>query len=825
MAGQDESHTNVAPLPAFRKDVAPIERGAVLAGRYQIETPLGRGGAGVVLRAYDRELREAVAIKVLHADLAQESRWIERLAREVKLARQLRHPNVCRVFDFEKADGHAFIVMELAAGGSLRRELEDQSRPPRSLAERMADARAVAEGLAAIHERGIAHRDVTPQNVLRMADGRLVVSDFGLATEVSQTTTSIQGGTVAYMAPEVVRGQRANFASDVWSLGVVIHEIVFGVRPSWSKPVGGAMLTPAPARTLSASERLAYDVCRACTAEQPSERPSDGGAVADWLSGRSQHDGRRRTRGMFVVAAVAVLAAALGLGVRRWASAASDADAGLRALQIVGKSRDWKSGTKLLATIGDRLQCLQVLPNRRTVRYVWGHPNRAEDLDPETGRREPSPLVPAAYAEGCPTLSPDGQRLAFQGRSEDGRAFAFASEHPDGADAKALVPIADPSVASEPKWLADGRAFSIDVDSQHMGVFSFETRRLTILPGVTTRPALSTTRFALGESIVVAATVASPIETTIAAFRWPLLSEGTRFTVPFFVYDLATRDGKSWLLAMGGNAGPSGSLYRLDEGATTLHPIGHFENRLVRFVASTDGGVVLAALAGSLDVVAGAPGEPSRRLTRDALYGSAVPCGPNILATKARAGGTEVLLMDHEGRHLRTLRRDEDSAGIGCSPAGDVWYSFSGGKHPGVDRCDDAGCQPLTSTSIAAASVSPDGQRLALLSGGGSGITVSWVPTSGGPVRGVSPTETGCEPQWSTGRNLWVSRRRAGGIRWIEIDTDTLAETGKFVVGSKECSDAVPDPKRPIIPTVRVEKSFSTEIRFVPDALLREAAR
>src|SRR5436190_9676617 len=95
----------------------------------------------------------------------------------------------------------------------------------RPLAERIADARAVGSALAAIHAAGIVHRDLTPQNLLRMSDGRLVLSDFGLAVDVSDTTSSVHGGTIAYMAPEVVRGGKASAASDIWALGVVVHEI------------------------------------------------------------------------------------------------------------------------------------------------------------------------------------------------------------------------------------------------------------------------------------------------------------------------------------------------------------------------------------------------------------------------------------------------------------------------------------------------------------------------------------------------------------------------------------------------------------------------
>ncbi|HVX96906.1 MAG TPA: protein kinase, partial [Polyangia bacterium] len=411
MPSRDESHTNIAGEQIGRAQAVDLRRGTVLAGRYQIETVLGQGGAGLVLRAFDRELREIVALKVLRPELGSATRWIERLAREVKLARQIRHPNVCRVFDFEKAEGHFFIVMELASGGTLRREIEDETLLSRPLSARLADARAVASGLAAIHEAGIAHRDVTPQNVLRMADGRLVVSDFGLATEVSQTTTSIHGGTIAYMAPEVVRGDRASFASDVWSLGVVIHEIVFGRRPTWSRPVGGAVLTPPLGRPLALEERRALEVCRACTADLPERRPRSAVEVAASLeSGATIRTARRRVRLVFALVALGALgASSAALRSRRRVPAAADER---EFAEIPSVPADLSTTGRILATIEDRVQCLNVLPDGHTARFVWGTPKHSEDLDLRTGRRTPSPLVPEAYREGCAELSPDGKRLA-----------------------------------------------------------------------------------------------------------------------------------------------------------------------------------------------------------------------------------------------------------------------------------------------------------------------------------------------------------------------------------------------------------------------------
>src|SRR5262249_33875506 len=144
-----------------------------------------------------------------------------------------------------------------------------------------------------------------------------------------------------------------------------------------------------------------------------------------------------------------------------------------------------------------------LLPDQRTLRFVWGTPTRAEDVDIVTRTRVPSPLVPAAYAEGCPDLSPDGKRLVYQGHAADGRAFAFLSRRSDGRDAVAVVPIAEPSLSSEPTWLADNETFSFDVDPKHMGVFSTAAGRMKILPEVTSKPYVTSFRYPNGNRVFV----------------------------------------------------------------------------------------------------------------------------------------------------------------------------------------------------------------------------------------------------------------------------------------------------------------------------------
>ena len=325
----------------------------------------------------------------------------------------------------------------------------------------------MAEGLAAIHAAGIVHRDVSPQNVLRMDDGRLVVSDFGLATDDVDSTTSILGGTIAYMAPELVRGGgRASVASDVWALGVVIHEIVFGDRPTWREPVGSEMRLPAPGRPLTSQERAAFEIARACTAVDPGKRTVTASEVARMLGEGTRPRRAWRARmspRALAIATATVVAAATGLawlGARRSGGAAHQPTTQQSPLIVPsGEPADWTEKAVVLAEVPERIYCTSLLPDRKTIRFVWGDPRRAEDVDTVTRRRVQSPLAPETYAEGCPDVSPDGKRLVYQGHTTDGRPFAFLSHRSDGRDAVATVQTAEPTMASEPTWISDVTLF------------------------------------------------------------------------------------------------------------------------------------------------------------------------------------------------------------------------------------------------------------------------------------------------------------------------------------------------------------------------------
>jgi serine/threonine protein kinase len=219
-----------------------LQHGDVLAARYEIQALIGTGGMASVYRAFDRVTEQTIAIKVLDDDRSAGRAWVEHLGRELRHARRIKHPNVCQVFDFED-DGRCFLTMELAPRGTLRDTLEgDGARP---LAQRLTDAGAVIEGVAAIHEAGVVHRDLKPENVLRAADGHLMVSDLGVAVRAADVTTHPGGpaGTRSYMAPELSYGDKATTASDVWSLGLILHEILFGGRPEWTLTGAGRRLS------------------------------------------------------------------------------------------------------------------------------------------------------------------------------------------------------------------------------------------------------------------------------------------------------------------------------------------------------------------------------------------------------------------------------------------------------------------------------------------------------------------------------------------------------------------------------------------------------
>ena len=202
--------------------------GQILAERYRIVALLGKGGMGEVYRADDLRLGQPVAMKFLPQAVSQDGAALARFHREVRLARQVSHPNVCRVFDIGEAAGVAFLTMEYVDGEDLGSLLKRIGRLPQDKAVDI--SRQLCAGLAAAHEAGVLHRDLKPANIMLDRRGKVRITDFGLAGLATVGDHEVHAGTPAYMAPEQLAGKAATAQSDIYSLGLVLYEVFTGKR-------------------------------------------------------------------------------------------------------------------------------------------------------------------------------------------------------------------------------------------------------------------------------------------------------------------------------------------------------------------------------------------------------------------------------------------------------------------------------------------------------------------------------------------------------------------------------------------------------------------
>src|SRR5437868_8043806 len=207
--------------------------GDVLADRYELEELVGTGGMSSVFRAHDRVLDRRVALKLLHQHYSTDDEYVQRFLREARTVASLSHPNIVTVIDRGDHEGRQFIVFEYVDGENLKRLIERNGPAPVERALELGIQ--IARGLVCAHERGLIHRDVKPQNVLLNGDGQAKVTDFGIAREIDVKRGMTQTGTVLgtsdYISPEQAQGQQVSEQTDVYSLGVVLYELLTNEVP------------------------------------------------------------------------------------------------------------------------------------------------------------------------------------------------------------------------------------------------------------------------------------------------------------------------------------------------------------------------------------------------------------------------------------------------------------------------------------------------------------------------------------------------------------------------------------------------------------------
>ena len=198
---------------------------------YKVLSEVGRGGMGVVYKAEDLKLKRKVALKFLRSDVLEDEEHKERFLREAQAAAALDHPNICTVHEIDEVDGETFIAMAYLEGQTVKRKAAER---PLKLDEALDIAIQTAQGLQAAHEKGIVHRDIKSANLMITPQGQVKIMDFGLAqladrSKLTKTTASL--GTPSYMSPEQAQKSKTDRRTDIWSLGVVVYEMVTGRLP------------------------------------------------------------------------------------------------------------------------------------------------------------------------------------------------------------------------------------------------------------------------------------------------------------------------------------------------------------------------------------------------------------------------------------------------------------------------------------------------------------------------------------------------------------------------------------------------------------------
>jgi len=272
-------------------DDARFVPGTILADRYRIVGLLGKGGMGEVYRADDLKLAQPVALKFLPDHLLSDSGALARFHREVRVARQVSHKNVCRVYDIGEIDGRHFLSMEFIKGEELSSLLRRIGRLPEDKALQL--ARQICAGLAAAHDVGFLHRDLKPANIMIDGEGNARILDFGLGGLTDEfADEEIRAGTPAYMSPEQIEGREQTIQSDIYSLGLVLYELFTGKR-AFEAPSLHELIqlrrrnaTPAtPTSLVKDLDPLVERIIERCTQKDPGQRPSSALQVAAALPG------------------------------------------------------------------------------------------------------------------------------------------------------------------------------------------------------------------------------------------------------------------------------------------------------------------------------------------------------------------------------------------------------------------------------------------------------------------------------------------------------------------------------------------------------------
>jgi TolB-like protein/tetratricopeptide (TPR) repeat protein len=269
-----------------------LKTGTLFAGRYQVIEELGRGGMGRVYKVLDKEVEEKVALKLIKPEIATEEETIRRFRDELRLARQITHQNVCRMYDLGRFESTYYLTMEYVSGEDLKSTLKRMG--PLSAGKVISVARQIAAGLAEAHRLGIVHRDLKPQNIMVDREGTVRVMDFGIARSArarGETGAAMLVGTPEYMSPEQAEGREVDGRSDIYSLGIILFELLTGRIPSPAdQPPDPGKVSP------QVPEALSRIILKCLEKDRAARYPSAGDLLSKLEDSEAQLPGSEKLR-------------------------------------------------------------------------------------------------------------------------------------------------------------------------------------------------------------------------------------------------------------------------------------------------------------------------------------------------------------------------------------------------------------------------------------------------------------------------------------------------------------------------------------------------
>ena len=406
-----ETLPGAASCGSCGRSVVGLVPGSLFASRYEILASLGQGGMGVVYKARDRELDEVVALKVLRADVAGTPEMDRRFRSEIKLARRVSHRNVCRLHDYGSAEGQRYVCMAYVEGVDLKRVLASRGALPSDGAYDV--CAQVAEGLQAIHDEGIVHRDLKSSNIMIDPRGIARLMDFGIAKSVDPglahgvTATGVIVGTPEYMSPEQALGGRVDTRSDLYSLGIVIFEAFTGHVPfRGDTPVATILLhvqQPPPLEGPGAAglPREVVPLLRRALAKSPGERPAAAREIAEGL--RAAWGARAWPGAVTPVSPPTLTVQGLAFPEAAVVSTTTSQSSTARPAPTLGRQR--RSAPRLLRALG-AAAAATLLVAVTGVLLLWP-PNRAGPADSSSPESPSAPRGAGAQPSATPGPRPN----------------------------------------------------------------------------------------------------------------------------------------------------------------------------------------------------------------------------------------------------------------------------------------------------------------------------------------------------------------------------------------------------------------------------------